>query len=326
MPEKTLKIIFSGITTLSPGPPRDGEKPPDRAYVVMAANFQRDSNTRGGQKSAWGTPIPDHYPFVHVAASLLVDPPTPSENVFVGEDGEHFIYFFRDARVVIYPKPKAGTRIEYFTDPRGHPLAERPGSDDVAQADDIRWLADIRDILSKPVKLKIDLAGAIDTEEVAAIVNLDGGTLRANFPGDTVNPKTFVNAKGEVVPGLRRVLADEFIMDIPCPEDTEQVTLSFEKLRADAPMSGPEKLVLKWPEGEATLKLRMGNDPKDEVRKLDTDARFDPLRLFGPVLKPREDDFDLHYNLFDIPSDVDRPVPQNDVQQCDFQGCKPLGG
>jgi Na+-translocating ferredoxin:NAD+ oxidoreductase RNF subunit RnfB len=68
----------------------------------------------------------------------------------------------------------------------------------------------------------------------------------------------------------------------------------------------------------------MGNDPKDEVRKLDTKERFNPQ--VGAILKPREDDFDLHYNLLKLSADVARPLPQNDVQQCDFQGCKPATG
>ena len=69
----------------------------------------------------------------------------------------------------------------------------------------------------------------------------------------------------------------------------------------------------------------MGNDPKDETSRLNTDGRFDPLRRVGPVLKPRDDDFDLHYNLLDI-SKGRRILPQNDIQQCQAEGCKPKTG
>src|SRR4051812_30242549 len=146
MADKTLRITFSGISTLSPAPPRNGDEPPDRAFVIMPANIDRDGK-RGRQTNAWGTTIPDHFAFVHVAASLLVDPPWPDETIVVCENGEHFIYFIENARIVFDP-PKVGTHIEYFIDPERRPLAERPGSIDVAPANDIRWLADRRDILS----------------------------------------------------------------------------------------------------------------------------------------------------------------------------------
>jgi len=339
MADKKLRIIFSGINTLTPAPPRDAdepaelwpgpskrdEEPPRKALVLMAATTKK-KNKRGEEISVngWGTPIPDHSPFVHVARSLLVNPPWPTETVVVGKGGEHFIYFFRDAQVVIDPPKKLG--IEYFTDPKMRPLADRPGSFDVAPADDIRWLADTRDILSQPVPLKSTVNPSADSfgNEVAAVVHLDGGMMRANFPCDTVHPKAFIDAKGNVIPGFRRVLADEFIIDIPYPNETEQVKLSFKQLREDTPVTGtPPELVLRWPKGETTIELRMGNDPKDEVRVLDTPARFDPVRRIGPVLKPRSDDFDLHYNLLDIPNG-ERPLPQNDINQCRADDCKPV--
>lgn len=320
MADKMLRITFSGISTLSPAPPRNDDPPPAKAFVLMAANVD-EQGKQGGQTNDWGTAIPDHTPFVHVAASALVNPPWPDATVIVCEGGEHFVYFFRDARVVIDP-PKHGTKIEYFIDPEGRPLAARPGSDDVARADDIRWLADIRDVLPNPAPLKIDPAAASVGSEVAAIVNLDGGTLRANFPGDTVNPKTFATPQGKVISGLRRVLADEFTIDIPYPAETEQVTLSFDPLRSNTPVVGPPKLVLKWPKGQTTLQLRMGNDPKDEISLLDTEDRLEPVRRVGPVLKPRDDDFDLHYNLLHVQKGA-RPLPQNDIHQCHFEGCKP---
>jgi hypothetical protein len=315
MADKTLRIIFNGISTLWPGPPRGRDELPKKAFVLMAANV-------GGRHiNEWNVTIPEHFPFVHVAASLLVNPPWPPDEVAITSKGEHFIYFFQDARVRI-DRPKAGTPIHYLIDSK-KPLAERPGSDDVASPHDIRWLADLRDLLSEPVPLKVDPTATSVGSEVAAIIELDGGELRANFSGDTTNPKTFMDAKGKVVAGLRRVLADEFIINIPYPEQTEQVTLSFQKLRKGSPVVGPKQLVLRWPQNETTLELRMDNDPKEEVSNLDTPERFDPVRLVGPALIPREDDFDLHYNLVDIPPDVQRPLPQNDIQQCDFPHCKP---
>jgi hypothetical protein len=315
MKDKTLRITFSGISTLWPGPPRNNEEPPVKAFVLMAASGAVQANR-------WGATVPDHFPFVHVASSLLVNPPNPNETVIVAAGGERLVYFFQDARVVIDPPPRYGTGIKYFIEPL--PLDERPGSNDVASTRDIRWLADIRDILPQrtPPTLTVDPAAASVGEEVAAVIDLEGGTLQANFPGDTVNAKVFRDAKGNVI--LKRVMACEFIVDIPYPEETDHVTLWFHQLRTDTPVSGPSNLVLKWPEGETTISLRMGNDPKSEVRLLDTPERFDPLRLTGPVLKPRDDDFDLHYKLLDVPQE-ERLLPQVDIHQCHADGCLPLG-
>src|SRR5438270_2852210 len=229
-PGKTLKITFSGICTLWPGPPRDGDKTGEKAFVIMPANMKDDQG--GRQTNDWDAPIPDHFPFVHVASAALVDAPPPDGVVVKCAGGEHFVYFFQNARVAIDPSPSS-RGIKYYFDPKGRPLAERPGSDDVAAQDDIRWLADIRDIIPNPPPLKAssDPTGTKIGNEVAAIVNLDAGTLKANFPADSVNPKVFKDVKGNVVPGLQRVLADEFIIEIPYPAETQSVTLLFTPLR-----------------------------------------------------------------------------------------------
>ena len=226
--------------------------------------------------------------------------------------------------------PATGKSIEYFIDPKGRPLADRPGSENVAPPSDIRWLADIRDILPKaaPLKKTANPAAPYVGKEVAAVVNLEGGMLRANFPSDTVHPKVFMNEAGKVV--FQRVLADEFIIDIPYPEETERVTLLFQKLRKGTAskkkkpvLKELKELVLKWPDEESKLVVRMGNDTKDEVRRLDTPEGLDPVRLIGPVLKPRDNDFGLHYNVLAIP-DGERLIPQTDIHQCRAEGCKPL--
>lgn len=319
MADKILKITFSGICTLWPGPTND-HKPLDQVFVLMAA----DAGTGGkNQKNDWGKTLPDHFAFVHVAASLLVNPhPHPDEKIVVSDGTEYFIYYFQDARVVIDP-PKRGTRVKYKLDRKGRPLADRPGSNDVAPPWDIRWVAATQEIFSKPAPLKVNPAAKSVGSEVLAIVNLDGGDLRANFPADTVNAKTFADVEKHVVPNFQRALADEFVINIPYPGDTKKVTLTFQKLRMKTSVTGPPKLVLKWPKEETTLELRMGYDPKFEIRLLETDDRFDPVRLVGPVLKPRDDDFDLHYNLLHLP-DGKRPLPQNDIHQCRFDDCKPL--
>src|SRR6478752_9659050 len=84
MADKTLRITFSGISTLLPGTPGKNGEPPEQAFVMMAANSET--------ASSWGVTIPEHFPFVHVASSLLVDPPDPDEIVAVSEGGERSIY------------------------------------------------------------------------------------------------------------------------------------------------------------------------------------------------------------------------------------------
>src|SRR4051794_26080949 len=110
MKDKTLRITFSGISTLWPGPPRNDEKPPAKAFVMMAASG-------AVQPNQWGATVPDHFPFVHVASSLLVAPPNPNETVIVADGSERFVYFFQDARVVIDPPPRYGTAINYLIEP-----------------------------------------------------------------------------------------------------------------------------------------------------------------------------------------------------------------
>jgi hypothetical protein len=114
------------------------------------------------------------------------------------------------------------------------------------------------------------------------------------------------------------------MIDISYSKDIQSVTLSFEPLRNDMRATGPEKLVLKWPANRKRVEVRMGNDTKDEVPQLDTPQRCDtPRDTTGPLLKPRDNDFDLHYNLLDIPADVERVLPQNDPHQTRFDGCVP---
>src|SRR5437879_3748536 len=81
-----------------------------------------------------------------------------------------------------------------------------------------------------------------------------------------------------------------------------------------------------WP-ASGPLEVRMGNDTKPEVRLLTSPKRCEPRTPDDqPLLMPRDDDFFLHYELLDVPSDVGRPLPQAGPHQTSGDGCKPAAG
>lgn len=331
MADKILRIVFSGISTLSPGPPRGGEDPhPHKAFVLMAAN-------RAKRKNQFNDPIEIHTPFIYVPRSILADPiPPPAEVVEDKNLGTCHIYFIDGARVMLDKTPRRW--IDYYVDrnPK-HKFgeAERPGSNNVACENDIRWLADLRDLLPKRSSALRANANPSDSQvkigsEVAAIVELRGGTLKANFPCKSVQPKTFTSTKGGAVKGFKRVLATEFFVDMPFFEDTTTVKLLFYPLREGEAPTGIEgnELTLKW--GAAMgIEVRMGNDTKDEAKVMTSTKRCDARARTdkgAPLLVPRDNDFDLHYDLLNVPPGAVRPLPTNGPHQTHVDGCSPGTG
>lgn len=320
MADKILRITFNGVSTLTPGPPQEGEDAPQKAYVLMAANRQR-------RRNEWEADIDPHSPFVYVPALALGgDVPLPAEAVVDDKLGPCNIYFFDHARVVFDPPPKPG--ITYFTDPT-RPLKERPGSDDVAPEHDIRWLMDVRQVLpDAKLKAAADPSATALGPEVAAVVELGGGVLKANFPCKTAQPKTFRDRKGGRVEGFKRVLAAEFFIEMRFDENTPAVALRLEPLRGPdgerpAGIAG-DVLILRWGD-RTTIDLRIGNDTRPETRALVSFKRCDVRTrdVNGqPVAVPRDDDFDMHYDLLDIPGGI-RPLPQNGPHQTQFDHCSP---
>lgn len=332
MADKILRIVFSGISTLTPGPPRGKENPhPRKAFVLMAAN-------RKERKNQFNDPVEIHTPFIYVPRAILADPiPPPAEVVEDKNLGTCHIYFIDHTRVMLNKVPRRW--IEYYVDPNAkHKFgdAERPGSKNVACENDIRWLADLRDLLpKKSTAFRPDANPQEDNvkigSEVAAIVELRGGTLKANFPCKSVQPKTFTSKNGGVVKGFKRVLATEFFIDMPFFEDTTTVKMLFYPLNGDVPtgIEGNE-LTLKW--GAAMgIEVRMGNDTKDEVKVLTSTKRCDARARSDkgtgtPLLVPRDNDFDLHYDLLNVPSGGVRPLPTNGPHQTHVDGCAPGTG
>jgi hypothetical protein len=321
MPGKTLRIIFNGISTLYPGVRRENGQETPNAFVLMAANRETRAND-------WEAPVDPHFPFVYVPESLLTGQISePAERVDDEKLGRCNIYYLENARVVFDPTPPEALR--YYID-EDHDLGERPGSDDVAREDDIRWLADLRDVLPPehlPLKSDVNAPGP----EVAAIVELTGGTLKARFPCKSVHPQTFRAAGGKPIPGLKRVLASEFSIDMKYPESTATVKLQLRPLRSDASMTGISlnELTLRWPAAGGPLTVRMGNDTKPETR-LTTSVERCNARVRSvdgkPLLKPRDDDFFLHYELLKVPEQAARPLPQAGPHQTLGDGCKPARG
>lgn len=330
---KRLRITFNGICTLSPGPRRPGEDKPQRAHVLMPANNDKR------KENQFKEPIPPHTPFIYVPVAALAEPvPKPVAQVTDEKLGLCNIYFIRHVRVRF--EPETLQELEYFIDPRnrpltklnsqGRPLPIRPGSDDIAPQDDIRWLADIRDVFPQHANLKASSKPSANPvgNEVAAMVELPGGILKSKFPCSTVQPMTFDGFLQQTPLGLQaRVFATEFFIEMDYPDDTKFVTLRLLPLR-DVPITGPEGNVLtfKW-DNRTEIDVRMGNDTEPEVNALKSFKRCDfRTREDGvgePKLIPRDSDFDLHYEVLDIPVGLGRPVPHTGDQQTQFNGCDP---
>jgi len=328
--EKMLKITFNGISTLAPGPPRNGDPDPEKAFVLMPAN-------RAPRKYRSTEVLDPHFAFLYVPVAVLAEPiPRPVYCVDDEKLGRCNIYFVDNARVVLDPPPLG--HLKYFIDHyenSGHPkdIKERPGSDDVASEHDIRWLPDIRDIFPDNADLDAaaDPRSRIIGKQVAMVVELPAGTLKANFPCKSVQPKTFDGFKQKHAHKPKpRVYANEFVLEMQYPSRTEDVRLKLTSLRPTAPISGLDKrgLILEW-KGEQTIELRMGNDTASEIVDLQSMRRCDARSRRTLDGKPKplpilDNDFDLHYDVLAIPSKLGRPVPHNGPHQTKFNGCVPL--
>src|SRR5881628_821583 len=97
MADKTLRLIFNGISTLSPGPPLNGDRTPERAFVLMAANPTKRPN-------AWEGTVEEHAPFVYVPASLVAGT-APAAGATVADEklGPCYVYYLANARVSFDP-------------------------------------------------------------------------------------------------------------------------------------------------------------------------------------------------------------------------------
>lgn len=323
MADKILRITFNGVSTLTPGFPGDGKT----AHVLMAAN-------RKTTKNAWSADVEPHAAFIYAPVRILGgDVPRPAESVIDDKLGPCNIYFIDHARVVFDPPPIGP--IEYCVDPDANrKRGVRPGSSDVIRESDIRWLMDIGEILpDATVSAASDPRSATVGEDVAVVVDLPAGLLKANFPCKTAQPKTFRDPNAPSVPGFKRVLAAEFFIEMRFREETESVALRLQRLHPrptdgspDHPPAGiaGDTLILRWGD-RTTIDVRMGNDTRRETRALVSSKRCD-IRTRDvngqPVAIPRDEDFDLHYRMLTVAGNS-RPLPQNGPHQTQFDHCSP---
>ncbi|HVE72715.1 MAG TPA: hypothetical protein VNI54_15225 [Thermoanaerobaculia bacterium] len=317
MAEKILRITFNGISTLTPGLPPNGAAP--KAFVLMASSEGRE------RTNAWQGNIEPHSPFIYVPESIQWgEIPTPADSVNDDKLGKCNIYFIDNARVTFYPLPEP--EVHYYTDSTRQ-MGVRPGSENVASEYDMRWLMHINEIL--PEATLKDAAnparGRIEERQVAAVVELPGGTLKANFACKSAQPKTFASPGGRIE-GFKRVLATEFFIEMKFKEETTIVSLRLDPLRGPEDLSTGvpgNALFLQWGDRTA-IDVRMGNDTKDEARALRSFRRCDARSrdVNGrPVMVPRDDDFDLHYDMLE--DFGTRPLPQSGTTQTQVDACNP---
>ncbi len=216
MADKILTVIFSGVSTLYPGPPQTrNEESPKEAFVLMAANYTK-------RKNDWDGDVEPHFTYVHVPVSLLKGlVPEPDDR---SGDNQSNIYYLDNARVSFDPKPQ--DELRYYVDPH-HDLAERPGSDDVANEKDIRWVASLSRFVDTQLRSSLSTPGP----EVANLIELPGGTVRASFACKSEQEQTFQAFDQPPIAGSKRVLASEFVIDMTYPETTKQVKLRQRPLR-----------------------------------------------------------------------------------------------
>lgn len=302
---KTLRITFSGICTIAPGIPRDGEETPETVYVMMPQ--ARQPLQRPG--SVW---VVRHHAFLYVPDVLLGPVPDPAFLVRDTTLGLCNVYLVDHARIRVTPAPE--NDILFFT--TNLPLGTRPGGPGSAPMEDCRWLPDARDVLAPGndvLQSGLDPRRSSIPKDVSMIVELDGGTIRANVPCENVQPRNFVPPGN--FPGPR-VLASEFTVEMTFPDALETVKLSVAQLDPLVEVEGiPLGDVVLRLNASAPVDLRIGNDTLDEIAALRSGARCDvPDEPFS-----LDNDFDLHYNLL-VPG-LQRSLPQNGGGHSEHNGC-----
>lgn len=314
---KTLRITFSGICTRAPGYPRNGEKEPDTLYVLMPAA----RNSRKQEDKVGPISIGRHHAFVYVPAANLDSPLKPAFTVDDEVYGLCNVYLIDHTRLT-FDRPPLNEISHFLTE---LPLGERPGPEDIAPEGDVRWLLDMRDIAPDHHKLKLTAdprRREVDVS-VSTVVEIPGGTIRANFPCKTVQPQEFRPPTLKPMEPPVRVIASEFIVEMEYPDETTSVTLNATPLRSNSAASGLGKgeVVLTWGP-RRTIDIRIGNDTLQEIQALQSIKRCNAR----PIVTPRDNDFALHFDLFDFPPGVPRPLPFRASHQTQHNGCAGLSG
>jgi hypothetical protein len=185
-----------------------------------------------------------------------------------------------------------------------------PGS---ASKFDIRWLADLREIMPGTDTLSAtcdprltalpDLANT-----VAGVLELDSGRILANFPCVNAGEQRFDRPSG---PPIERLFACEFVNEIEYPDSTTQATIAITSLDGDVEAD----VTVTWG-SESVLNIRLGHDTLDEIVEVAKN------RCLGPAdAGTADDDFELHYRVISNPPASGRPVPVATGGQTRHNGC-----
>lgn len=303
---KILTITFSGICTLTPGYPREGEARPTQVFVVMPAA------RRPMPGAAAGTFIGRHYPFIYVPQAnylLLSNPDRPTPRAFTVYDKTLGVsdVFLLDAHRVELDMTDADTPLQYHRGVDEIGRRPAPGQDKT----DIRWVADMREI-DPGASLAADAdprqTDSPDREKVAAVVPFTHGVIAARFPCENTAVQVITKADGTE---LARTFASEFTVTIEYPSFLEFVHL---RVRPFVEGGDPhDDLVLYWG-GRNRLDIRMGNDTFDELVMLQKNS------CALPPGTPQEDrDFELHYRISENINTTS--VPRASGNEARHNGC-----
>ncbi len=284
---------------LAPGYPRKDEAPPDAVFVVMpAARVPRIGADGQGA-------ISRHSPFVYVPRPNFLrelpstDPNVPPEILrtpdFSVNDrhlGECDVFLFDRASVVFDSSAEPPFRYHLT----GAVIGERPKKDE--DKSDVRWISDMREIVTGAT-LDADcdprVSTPVDTERVAAVVQLSRGVLSANFPCEQTGLQRIVLPDGGEI---RRTFASEFIVTMQYPDGTDPVRLQINRITGNP----QDDLMITWGASDL-VRIRMGNDTLDEIVRLPKDD-CTPMNTL-----PTDHDFELHYAISTNVPPESRPLP-----------------
>lgn len=306
---KTLRITFSGICTLAPGCPATPTGPqPTTVWVIMPASREAGVEIDGTTPRA----VSRHRPFIYVPRAHVAPSTAARVADFTVTDKKLLtdcdVYLMDRVHVVVTPQATNPLRYNVTNGTIGTSPTQ-PGS---APKADIRWLADMRTILPLTAQLQVtcdprQTAMPNLAQAVAGVVEIQRGTLLANFPCANAGPQMFTPP----VPPLQRLFACEFINELEYPDTTTEVTLAITSLDGNI----EPDVTVTWGT-KNIVDIRIGHDTLDEIVEVAT------YRCLGPASAGTADnDFELHYRILANVPASGRPVPVATGGQTRHNGC-----
>jgi len=304
---KTLKISFSGICTFAPGVPPNPATEFEKLFAVMPAARQPKltKDTKGI--------VSRHHAYVYVPQKNLQDSSGAALSITKkvnNVDVVSNVYLVDHARITLDTVPN--NKVKYFQDPT-KPVKGHHSDPGVAPPKDSRWVPDTREIFGSVVKLKVNPKNNV-SDVVSMVVELSGGSIESDHACNSSQKRKF---EPEIAVVEERIMNPDTVVIMEFPDATTTVTLKASKLDPGNQLIGlpATGLVLVWG-GSQEIVIRMGNDTLDEIVIVDTNRRC----AATPVDR-RDNDFDLHYEILDIPANSVRPIPVFGGGHGDFGGC-----